>query len=274
VRTREPTIAGRRLLGSAAVCVGRPRALIACAARAQRWRRRVVHALFRRQQHLRRSGVACGASAGTTVGEPLTMCAASLRLHRHSGFAFCTRSACSPARLLKERVSSMRRVYETDGTMGLVMQLLAAADRLRLRRLHRVYVSLPLEEAARLAGLASPAEAERLVAAMVRAAAACAHCYWRLPTGGVCSVALVARHPCMVTKRALPPLLRFSAAMRLSVGRQSVSSSTHDAKGLRGQLPEQWLTLVFSAKAARACAGTTRPRIFLCACRALRMELE
>jgi hypothetical protein len=94
-------------------------------------------------------------------------------------------------------------VYEADGTSGLVTLLLAAADRLRLRRLQRVYVSLPLEEAARLAGLGSSAEVERLVAAMVRAAALCA-CCCLLPTAGLRRVVSIARRPCTVAKRAQP----------------------------------------------------------------------
>ncbi len=72
-----------------------------------------------------------------------------------------------PARVA-ETMSKYGAAFDTDGNAGLVIELAGVGDRLRLRKLTRVYASLPLAEAARLAGLSSAAEAARMLGAMVR----------------------------------------------------------------------------------------------------------
>lgn len=76
-------------------------------------------------------------------------------------------ASCAPPARVADHITCHTSAYTADGNWALVQALASFGDRLRLRKLTRVYASLPLEEAARRAGLASAADAARMLTAMV-----------------------------------------------------------------------------------------------------------
>lgn len=77
-------------------------------------------------------------------------------------------AACAAPARIADLIARHGAAYTAEGNAELVQALVVFGDRLRLRKLTRVYASLPLEEAARKAGLSSAAEAARMLKAMVR----------------------------------------------------------------------------------------------------------
>lgn len=76
-------------------------------------------------------------------------------------------AACAAPARIAELIARHGAAYTSEGNAELVQALVVFGDRLRLRKLTRVYASLPMEEAARKAGLSSGAEAARMLKAMI-----------------------------------------------------------------------------------------------------------